>query len=505
MTAKTAAQINTDASTLLANNTTRQISAEDVRQRIADIADSIPSIALPSVFRPEHYSGTATEAFVAACTAAAAADGEVWLTEGEEYTLGATVLTGNLRLRGRGTLNLSGSISLPSGAAILDIDGPRFVGGGVTHSSGTPLTKVRVFNSSFSGALGLHLNAGASDVAIGFNNFTDLHAATGSCQAVRIGNNTYATAEASIGIRIYANNVDGVTNDTAGETHAFLVYGKQIAIFGNTVTGVYHSDESACEAIYTKGVGVSITGNTILDCGPSEDGCISLKGTAVGETSAPNGSDGIVSGNTIAYRTNITTRVIGITIHADKSSANDNTLINCCIDVLAKSDGMVSGNNITIAADGYTPTVIDVDGATNLVISGNRIRIVSTNLNLSTILALRVRAATAAITGFEFSGNTCVVEYNGVTTGGTNATAFLDLFADQAALDAVVANNNFTVKAPNIGSADRITAIFFHGTQTLLAKLVSNIAATDSFAAAELYKDSASSSTITETGNLEAA
>src|SRR3990167_10299934 len=40
MTIRTRAQLNSDATTNLADNTTRDISAEDVRQRVKDLADS---------------------------------------------------------------------------------------------------------------------------------------------------------------------------------------------------------------------------------------------------------------------------------------------------------------------------------------------------------------------------------------------------------------------------------------------------------------------------------
>ena len=393
------------------------------------------------------------------------------------YAVGAITTTGNLKIVGVGTLAMTGSLTIADAATQVIIEGLSFTKGnniGVFQGASGNLTTVRIQNASVTGGYGFHFLGSAANVEVSGCSFSSLSVTSSSVQAVKIGNNDYADSAISNYIRITNNRVAGVTNSTSAETHAFLIYGTDIAISNNTIEGVYHAS-TACEAIYTKGVRVAITGNTIKNCGPSEDGCIAVKGTDYGDTSSPRGYGCVISGNVVSYDTNNTTQVRGISSAIQNASIVGNVPRNTFISVSGQNN-LVDGNLVDIVADTYTPKAFVAEiTKPDIRVSNNKFRVVSSNLNSNTISAAYVRATAGyPVERFDFSNNDCRVVWSGVTSGGSNYLAFFELWCDGATIDAQVRNNTFRVETPNITNTRSVVPYVYSGASNLTATFMDN-------------------------------
>ena len=400
---------------------------------------------------------------------------------------------------GPGIITLTGNLNPAAACTAIELDGITInasKGVGIFHdAAGSVIPKVSITNIKWTGGTGIKLRAGADDVLLQGCEFNDLDTATNSIAALMVGAGSYADAEASSYIRIIGNKVNGVSNDSSAETHAFLIYGADVVIEGNTINDVYHSAVTACEAIYTQSKRVSVTGNTLRNCGPSNDGCITVKGSDRGTSSAPNGFDCTISGNTIVYNANNTTQVIGIRCGIANVSITGNVLYNCYIAVTGDAQGVnVTGNNTYIVADGYAPFAF-LQEASQVTWASNKFEVVSQNLNSSSISAARIRGNDTGLV-FDFLNNTFKVDYQGVTTGGASQLVALDLWASAYDMTCRVKGNVFTLEGASVSDASRFAAISLTGANDIALELTNN---TDN---RRILKDNSSgSNTLTIKGN----
>jgi hypothetical protein len=349
----------------------------------------------------------------------------------------------------------------------------------VTSDATNVFTSVRIVGTTVDSCeRGYHLNGAASNVFFSCNDIRNINktAATGagSCQGIRIGDNTKANSDASKNIIVSNNVFDSIRSDFSNETHACLVYGSDITISGNTVNDVYHSAEVACEGLYTKGAGVSITGNTLKDCGPSNDGCINMKGDDRGTLTEVAGHDCTASGNTV-----INTRdkdVIGITGAVSNSTITGNTMYNCYPRVFANAtESTISGNTIFLEADAPTSRgfLFAVDNVGGVNITGNTFKLSYTNYTVGTFDAARVRNAGASpIDGIVIKGNSFSLEFD--TMIGATYIAPVNFWADADDITGIdYSENSVTVIAP-LANTNDINAIALTGANNLSGSSRSN-------------------------------
>ncbi len=391
------------------------------------------------------------------------------------FNVGAMTSAGNVYLSGVGTLSMTGSLTVNDAASEVEIFGVHMAKSGdigVVQSGAGNLTRARVEGVKVVGGFGFHFRGSVQDGYFAGNSFSSLLTTAQSCQAILIGANDATDSENTSHIRIIGNSVDGATSGGA-ETHAFLVYGNDVTITGNTVEDVTHVG-TACEAIYVKALRSTITGNTILNCGPSEDGCVVAKGNDY--PTYPAGGVCVIANNSISYLLNETTEVKGITCFADNSVIDGNTLLNTTIRA-AGENSLIAGNLVDVTCDGYSALVLYAEGeCENVTVKGNKFRLVSKNLNYSSIKAAQIRGLTGApISNFEFSENDCFAEYQGVTTGASSYATFLQMWCDSGSIQARLLRNTFRVRLPNATTSKNVIPFRSVGASALDLLAVENV------------------------------
>lgn len=414
-----------------------------------------------------------TAAIQAAVNYASSVNAFVFLPAGT-YVCGAFTTSGSLRMFGTGVISQTGTITLADTASELVLSGVGFTKGnniGILQASTGTLQWAHVTNITIDGGFGLHLRGAVKEGYFSGNRFENLYATSSSCAAIQIGTGSTAASSNTKRICIDGNVVSGVGNSTADETHAFIVNGCEIVISNNIIDNVYHSTENACEAVYVKGVNVAITGNIVKNSGPSEDGCIAAK-RPTHEADAGKYNCAI-SGNTVSYDLNQTKSVRGITSTIERANISGNALLNTYLRGMAAGQ-IIQANKVHVTADAYAGLVFYAeDAGANITVVDNDFTLISKNLNSNTLYAAYVRGtAFSAISGFNFSGNRCLVEYQGMTTGGSTAATFLNLWADAGNVEATVANNTITVSAPAVTTFRNILPLYGSGANavTLNAK-----------------------------------
>ena len=401
------------------------------------------------------------------------------------YACTGMTLVGDLRMRGTGTLKLSGLIVLPDGAAELVLDGVTFDGSGIDNGNlFTPLTRVRVTDVTFKNGTGLQLDGGGEDIVIANSRFRDITPAAGRATAIWIGNNTYSQSFGTKKVRIYGNMVDNVSAlDGVSQIKGIIVYGYEIAIFGNTISNVKlnTAGTGGGEAIYTKGVRVTVTGNTATDCDSGHNGTITLKGKDESDTTAPNGYQTVCADNVVSYTKDTTTKVRGIFVLAEKAVISSNQLRNCYIHGDGADDLQINGNSVHVDANGYAALCLTLTSCNNTQVSGNRFNVTVSNYDAA-LLYVAEHNTLGALSNFVFSGNSCVAWYKNSTDGST-ATCFLRLQGvGTDTFTAYVMDNHFHVVS-HFNFLQDMQAVFYQDASAFRGALTGNAMPYHSFLA----------------------
>lgn len=176
----------------------------------------------------------------------------------------------------------------------------------------------------------------------------------------------------------------GVTDCTikniSGNTSAngLLVYGEQVRITHNHVEEVTNTALNDCEGIYTKATYATISHNTLVNAG-WQQAAIAIKGTARGDTSAPNGYHVICRSNNIRFtgRPASAARTSGIAAEAENVLIDGNIIEGYNYDAI--SIGSTKSANVTITRNKL------IDGASDAgtVIRGVYVSMWSEGLTIS--------------------------------------------------------------------------------------------------------------------------
>ncbi|AUR93913.1 pectin lyase fold/virulence factor [Vibrio phage 1.189.C._10N.286.51.B5] len=398
-----------------------------------------------------------------------------------DYAVSSLLVDCPFRITGAGRLLISGNISLTDNCTSVHIENISIVGGGgiITATSSSIVGMVRVNNLTMQDCqTGIHLLGRASNVVVQNSTFLNLHRTSGatSCQALRVGNNVSSDAEESVGITFDNNFVSGVLNDFDTETHAVLIHGRNVHISNNHIENVYHSFERACEAIYLKSVNSTVTGNTILDCGPSDDGCISVKGTDYSDASSPSSFENIIQGNTVRY-TSEDKQVIGVSAQSVNSTVSNNTLYNCYLRLFSTERISAVGNVIDITSDGIFNFCMEISNASDVAVMGNTFMIRINNFTANTFESVRVRNTSSEdMSKVVIQDNKFITDLPDLNTGA-NAIASISVWSEVSAInDALMIGNEFSINAPQAQSAAKVAPFHFQGAFGISSTMKDNIA-----------------------------
>ena len=317
---------------------------------------------------------------------------------------------------------------------------------------------VRVTNITIDDTeIGIHLLGAVKNAVFRDNTFNNLHRTLldQSCQGIKIGNNNRATALETKKVSIVDNHFTNIVNDFNKETHAFIVYGREVVATGNIAEGVTHAAAVACETYYFKADIVTCTGNTVLNQGVANDGCINFKGGPEGDVAQVTGQRITCTGNTIVNE-DLSLSIIGISCTDEKATITGNTLVNTWFRAFSGDDILFANNTVNITRSEGSITWFEVENASNVTIRGNTVNIVANNFGsgggINTVQAARVRASAGAIERFKMIDNTIDISYPDLIDGD-NTVSSLELWAENFDISSVdIRDNEVTISAPNIGS-----------------------------------------------------
>lgn len=392
---------------------------------------------------------------------AGAADVPLILSNNKTYRFTGGTTDGDVRLKG-GTLKLEGNLSLASDTDVVEIDGTTFdnsTGVGFLHSGGQDvIERAHIHNVKVDGGFGFHFNSGADDVLLTNSTFTNLATTSSSCQALRVGENTYAVSSNSSHIRAMNNYVNGVNSSSGDETHAFLIYGQDVVITGNTIVGVTNNNNT-CEAIYTKSARAVISNNNLFDNGNSEDGHITVKGVDEDTTSSPQGNKIVIANNVV---TDLVTSnlAIGIAVGANQTFVTGNSLYGTELVVL-DADGVVVANN-TIEA---TSTLLDglkVEDSSNVTLIDNYVNITATD-NANTMNGVQIRrSSSGSAENIVIKGGSIIYNAPNCTTG-SNSVAALQIETVSSTNNVLIDNVTIECNAPSVANDNDRLAMYASG------------------------------------------
>ncbi len=323
--------------------------------------------------------------------------------------------------------------------------------------------------------LGIHLLGAVKNGRFTRNRFKSLHRTLldQSCQGIKIGNNQRATALETQKIIISDNIFDGIVNDFNRETHAFIVYGREVTATGNIASGVTHVAAEACETYYFKADIVTCNGNTVLNQGVSNDGCINFKGGPEGDAGQVTGQHITCIGNTIVNE-DASIKVIGISCTDEHALISNNTLRNCGLRAFSGDDMLFSDNLIYIDQSSGSVLWFEVENASNVALVNNKVIVIANNFDVNTAQAGRVRASAEAVTGFRFIENEMNISYPDLTTGA-NSVAAIQLWAENFDITgADIRDNKLLISAPSIGSSNDLQFVSFSGANLIDADVMAN-------------------------------
>lgn len=172
---------------------------------------------------------------------------------------------------------------------------------------------------------GITLNCKVTYADISHNKFVNINQATTSAAlAIRLGTNVYADQASSKKYIVSHNEFYDISTTANDECHAILLYGREAVVEGNIIDTLSNGDGNNCEGIYTKCLYANISGNVLINAGRL-NGCITIKGSARGETSTPRGYCTKVIGNTL-IESGIGSGIRGIAISCDDILVANNTI-----------------------------------------------------------------------------------------------------------------------------------------------------------------------------------
>ena len=215
---------------------------------------------------------------------------------------------------------------------------------------------------------------------------------------VRLGTNTYADQDNWQRMVVSDNVCDGVSTTGVGNTSFCLLYGKSATVSNNVIQDI-SSDTNEAWAIYTKCRYASITGNSIeglTATTPSNVRAINVKGATRVETSAPQGYNVTVSGNTIKG----STEGAGINISNNSVSVTGNVVEDFINGIVCgiEDDNLVTGNTV------YCPNTTAGTYGINVAGEGNN-QIVTNNHIYSGQYGIRTVCSTSTASNWIINGN----------------------------------------------------------------------------------------------------
>ena len=340
---------------------------------------------------------------------------------------------------------------------------------------------VRVTNITIDDTeIGIHLLGAVKNAVFRDNTFNNLHRTLldQSCQGIKIGNNDRATSLETKKISIVDNHFTDIVNDFNKETHAFIVYGREVVATGNIAEGVTHAAAVACETYYFKADIVTCTGNTVLNQGVANDGCINFKGGPAGDTAQVTGQRITCTGNTIVNE-DLSLSIIGISCTDENATITGNTLHNTWLRAFSGNDMLIASNTVYMERSTGSITWIEIENCNRVTVKDNKIHVIANNFDVNTAQAARVRASASNMDDIKIINNEIIVEYPDLTTG-SNTVASLQLWAENFDITNVrVEGNNLTLVTPLIGAVADRQFIAFSGTNSISGKIVRNVTNVD--------------------------
>jgi len=328
--------------------------------------------------------------------------------------------------------------------------------------------------------IGIHLLGSVKDAIFTGNTFNNINRTLidQTCQGIKIGNNDRETSLETKKISITNNHFTSIVNDFDKETHAFIVYGREVVATGNIAEGVTHAAAIACETYYFKADIVTCTGNTVLNQGVSDDGCINFKGGPEGDLAQVTGQRITCTGNTIVNE-DLSLSVIGISCTDEKATITGNTLVNTWFRAFSGDDILFADNSIYIERSTGSITWFEVENANNVTIRGNTVHVVANNFDVDTAQAARVRTSASVVNNFRMIDNNIRLEYPDLTMGA-NTVASLQLWAENFDITNFdVRDNKLELILPNIASDLNKQMVALSGTNAIDGKIRRNEADLD--------------------------
>lgn len=208
------------------------------------------------------------------------------------------------------------------------------------------LTKIDVTDCDFYGGGTRAVKAGFS-MAMPFDSASIIKTRFDnmSGRPVVLGGNVYASQDLFKRTSITRCAVDDI-NTGASSCNGFLVYGREVDISYNWLSELTRddadTDDGECEGIYTKARYYKIIGNIMVNAGRRE-AFITVKGSARGVTSTPQGYDGEIAHN-ILFTDDINT--VGLSIQNSEVNAHDNIYEGFARNAIEIPDNAVGNINV---------------------------------------------------------------------------------------------------------------------------------------------------------------
>lgn len=387
-----------------------------------------------------------------------------------------------IRISGTGTLrgaNRSVAITYSDNVKnifLKDFTLTECAGSQTINDSTSSIEKARVDNITIDDCeIGLHLLGAVKDGIFTRNKFNNLHRTLldQSCQGIKIGNNQRATALETQQITIVDNHFVDIINDFNRETHAFIVYGREVVASNNVASGVTQAFNTACETYYFKADIVTCTGNTVLNQAEADDGCINFKGGPEGDLAQVTGQRITCTGNTIV-NDDLSADIIGISCTDEKATITGNTLVNTWFRAFSGDDILFANNSVYMERSSGSITWFEVENANNVTIRGNMVRVIANNFDANTVQAARVRASADAIENFRMVDNDIEINYPDLTTGANTVSAVQIWGENFDVTNFDIKGNNVKINAPNINSDLDRQLIYLSGVNNLQGKVRQN-------------------------------